>query len=775
MMRRIQAIAIILACSLAVAAAAAEPAPLAALQAIQALSNAEAARSLPVAFEATVTFLRERGLDLFVVVQDGNTGIYVKVKKTITNLRPVPGDRILVQGTTRSGLRPNVLARSISLLYHGAVPKPVPATYKEMIETKRDNIFVTIHGVVRSADLVPNAIPLHTFVAHIPILVDGGEVEALVNSGDKDEDALQGLLDAEVEITGVAGGRFDGKYQLTGINLYVSSLANVKILHRAGASPWSLPIMPMDQIFAAHHVQDLTRRVRVQGSVTYYQPGSAIVLQSGDKSLWIMTRTNSALQIGDVADATGFPDLHDGFLTLTGGEVQDSHVQAPIAPRLATWDQLALSTSLFDLVSIEGRVVTEVREVWQDEYVLASDGQLFSAIYRHPPAGSLSPLPPMMQIPLGSTVRVTGICILEDSNPVDSHIPFNILMRSPDDIAVVAGPPLLNVRNLVLLVGLMLAILIVFGARGWILERNVRSQTAELAYIEQRRSRILEDINGSRPLAEIVEHITELASFKLHGAPCWCQIADGAQLGNCPLKLTALRIVHHQIPARSGPPLGDLFAAFDPLTKPSAIEPETLSMAAGLAVLAIETRWLYSDLLHRTEFDLLTDIHNRFSLDKHMDAMIEEARQKAGIFGLIYIDLDEFKQVNDLYGHQIGDIYLQEVALRMKHQLRSHDLLARLGGDEFAVLVALVHNRAGVEEIAVRLERCFDEPYAIEGYLLRGSASVGIALYPQDGATKDSLLNAADATMYAAKNTKRHIGQMLDGHGNPELTSNEST
>jgi diguanylate cyclase (GGDEF)-like protein len=98
-----------------------------------------------------------------------------------------------------------------------------------------------------------------------------------------------------------------------------------------------------------------------------------------------------------------------------------------------------------------------------------------------------------------------------------------------------------------------------------------------------------------------------------------------------------------------------------------------------------------------------------------------------------------------------------------------------LGGDEFAVLVALVHNRAGVEEIAVRLERCFDEPYAIEGYLLRGSASVGIALYPQDGATKDSLLNAADATMYAAKNTKRHIGQMLDGHGNPELTSNEST
>ncbi len=173
-----------------------------------------------------------------------------------------------------------------------------------------------------------------------------------------------------------------------------------------------------------------------------------------------------------------------------------------------------------------------------------------------------------------------------------------------------------------------------------------------MAYIERRRSRILEDINGSLPLAEIIEHITELVSFKLHGAPCWCQIADGALLGNCPPKLTDLRIVRQEIPSRSGPPLGELFAAFDPLTKPSGLETETLSMAAGLATLAIETRRLYSDLLHRSEFDLLTDIHNRFSLDKHMDALIDEARQKAGIFGLIYIDLDEFKQVNDLYGHQ---------------------------------------------------------------------------------------------------------------------------
>src|SRR5208337_962171 len=108
------------------------------------------------------------------------------------------------------------------------------------------------------------------------------------------------------------------------------------------------------------------------------------------------------------------------------------------------------------------------------------------------------------------------------------------------------------------------------------------------------------------------------------------------------------------------------------------------------AALAIETRRLYTDLRRRSEFDLLTDIPNRFALEKLMDGRIEEARQTSSILGLIYIDLDRFKQINDQYGHHVGDIFLQEVANRMKRQLRGADMLARLGGDEFAALVSVV-------------------------------------------------------------------------------------
>jgi diguanylate cyclase (GGDEF)-like protein len=134
---------------------------------------------------------------------------------------------------------------------------------------------------------------------------------------------------------------------------------------------------------------------------------------------------------------------------------------------------------------------------------------------------------------------------------------------------------------------------------------------------------------------------------------------------------------------------------------------------------------------------------------------MEKARRTAGIFGLIYIDLDEFKQVNDAYGHQTGDLYLQEVALRMKAQLRTGDMLARLGGDEFAVLVPRVRSRSDVEEIALRLEHSFDEALFVEGCTLKGSASMGIAVYPEDATTKDSLLSAADGAMYRTKHARQ--------------------
>jgi len=743
-------VAIFLAAVQAASAASPATAPAITLHAAATLTNAQAGQHLPVAFEATVTYYRSYDKDLF--VQDGNDAIYVHAT---TNLNLTPGDRVFVRGTSHESFRPYVSSADITVIGHGALPKAIQPTFEEMVRAGDDCKLVTVKALVRSADLVPNSrspIP----AGYLRMIVDGGPLDANIDT--RDESSLKGLLDTEVEITGAVSGHFDNKMQMTGVLLHVQSLAGIKILRRAPSDPWSLPVTPMDRIITGYRLNDFSQRMRVRGTITYYQPGVALVIQDGSRSLWINTDSWSPLHVGDVADVIGFPTVDDGFLKLNRGEVRDTLVQAPVTPALFTWRELALGgndghSRVFDLVSVEGEVVTEVRQATQDLYVIQSDGHLFSVILSRSALQGSTKIPPMKDVPLGARIRVTGICILADANPFNGEVPFNILIRDFDDVVIVAQPPWLNVSHLITIVSILLAMVIALGMRGWYIERRNRRRIGSLAYVERRRSKVLEDINHSKPLAEILERITELVSVRLNGAACWCQVAGGAALGNRPVDLesSSLRIVQNPIPGRSGPALGSIFAAFDARTKPDAVEKAALAMASELGTLAIETSRLYSDLVHRSEFDLLTDVQNRFAMEKTLDAMIHTARETAGIFGLIYIDLNEFKQVNDLHGHLVGDRYLQEVSRRMKRQLRPFDVLARLGGDEFAVLVSEVHNRSEVEEIRARLESCFHEPFIGEGFFLQGSASFGVSLYPEDADTADSLLRGADAAMYVAK------------------------
>ena len=758
-------------CALACPAWSSEPATLHSLHAVQALGNAEASHRIHAIFEATVIY--SRGYERLLFVQDGDEAIFV-APPTSGDFHP--GDRVLIKGDTQQSFRPLVVASDVTVLRRGDLPQPAPAEFAELIRGKYDCRLVTVRAKVRAADLVtsPNSSQRSS---RLQLLMEGGHIEANLDS--KDEWELVGLLDDDVEVTGVAAGKFDDKMQQTGVILYVSSIEHVKTLKRVNTHPWSLPLTPMDQVLIGYNVRDLTQRVRVRGTITYYQPGVAVVLQDGSRSLWISTHTREAHRIGEVVDAIGFPDAHDRILNLADGEIQSTGIFAPITPKHASWEELAFWNSSRpdghqnDLVSIDGEVVTDVREATQDVYVVVSDGRLFTAIYRHPRASG--GVPAMWQVPAGSKVRITGICTILDTNSANpgQEVPFDILLRSVDDISVLAPPSLLNIRNLIVLIGFLVLLLLAIGVRSWVMERRVRHQNAAAAYIERKRSRVLEEINGSRPLAEIMEEITELVSFKLDGAPGWCEILDGAQLGNRPADLSPFRVVSEPIQARSGPPHGLICAAFDPLTKPRAAESETLATAAGLATLAIETRRLYSDLRHRSEFDLLTDVHNRFSLESYVDRQIEVARENAGIFGLIYIDLNDFKQVNDAYGHQVGDLYLQEAAKRMKHQLRGADMLARLGGDEFAVVLPTVRNQSEVEEIAHRLEHSFDVPFTFDGYVVRGAASLGIALYPQHASTRDGLLSSADAAMYVAKQTKKKSYPLSRDDENQELAPTE--
>jgi diguanylate cyclase (GGDEF)-like protein len=722
------------------------------LASLHTLTNAEAAKAYPVSFEATVTYYRNYDSDLF--VQDGAAAIYV-------NFRPGGGlqlgDRVLVTGKTRDSFRPIVVADSVVVLRHGKLPPPATVGIEHSFDASLDCQLVKVRGTVRSAAMLWSANHRNIYMQ---VLTDGGYIGAAVNSDDAK--VLSSLLDAEVELTGVMTTNFDEKLQQTGASIDIGSLAGVRVIHSSRFQPESLPVTPSENILHGYRVRDFSQRLQVEGIVTYDQPGVAVVLQNGSRSLWVMTLSDVPLALGDRAFASGFPDVRNGYLSLNYGEVRDTHLLEPIVPAPLDWGDTESGDHAFDLVSVQGQLVMEARETAQDEYVLNSKGKLFSAILRHPRGMKTADLPPMKLVPIGSRVRVTGVSMFYSTDPFTGPVASDLLLRGFDDVVVIAPPPLLSVRNLMLTIAVLLLAVLLFAARGWTLERRIRRQTARFAAwsdsqaeIERRRSRILEDINGNGPLAGILEQIADLVSFRLDQSPCWLESKDGACLVPRPRDLRGLHIARHEMLTGSGIRLGYIAVGLAPAVQSTSDHPESLSMGGHLATLAIESRKLYADLVQRSEFDQLTGAHNRFSLEKHFDALIASATAGKTRFGVVYLDLDGFKQVNDAFGHHVGDVYLEQVAARLQSRLRAHDILARVGGDEFAALISDVNTGAEIDEVIRRLQSSLAEPILIENHVLRADASFGFAVFPEDGTTIDNLLAAADSAMYEEKKIHR--------------------
>jgi diguanylate cyclase (GGDEF)-like protein len=149
--------------------------------------------------------------------------------------------------------------------------------------------------------------------------------------------------------------------------------------------------------------------------------------------------------------------------------------------------------------------------------------------------------------------------------------------------------------------------------------------------------------------------------------------------------------------------------------------------------------------------DILTDLPNRILFkDRLALALIQALRDKSEL-AVMFVDLDRFKLVNDTLGHITGDELLQQVATRLKENLRRGDTLARLGGDEFTLLLPDLRDRKDAGTIADKFLECLQQPFFIDGHEMHISASIGIALYPVDGDSIDDLLRHADIAMYQVK------------------------
>lgn len=156
-------------------------------------------------------------------------------------------------------------------------------------------------------------------------------------------------------------------------------------------------------------------------------------------------------------------------------------------------------------------------------------------------------------------------------------------------------------------------------------------------------------------------------------------------------------------------------------------------------------------LEERAHYDGLTGLPNRTLFGERLAQQIALAQDAGSTVALAFIDLDGFKNINDSLGHRAGDTLLATMARRLAHALRGSDTLARFGGDEFVAILPGMRDDALLAALVARMSAAARAPVVLEGATIRVSASIGIALFPNDGVTAEQLIRHADAAMYAAK------------------------
>ncbi len=183
----------------------------------------------------------------------------------------------------------------------------------------------------------------------------------------------------------------------------------------------------------------------------------------------------------------------------------------------------------------------------------------------------------------------------------------------------------------------------------------------------------------------------------------------------------------------------------------TAEDKELLRFVSDQVVSAIERKESEARLHHLARHDPLTDLPNRTLVQDRFEMAVKQLRRQNGHVGLLYLDLNDFKRVNDTYGHHIGDLLLREVAARLVSCVREADTVGRLGGDEFIVILSGIRGHDCCDLVASKIRVALAAPFVVGGNTLRISASIGSSKFPDDGDEWEQLFRRADEVMYAAK------------------------
>jgi signal transduction histidine kinase len=467
--------------------------------AIRGLTVEQTRQKIPVRLHGVVTFFDENLYSRF--IQDETVGIYLQFPLNVAPPMLVPGQFVEVTGVASPGeYAPVVLVDTVRVTDKRPLPLAKPVTYEQLASGAEDSQFVETAGIVRSVRKLEGS-PYH----QIEIVTGGGRL--LIFANELPVQHPEELLDSTVRVRGVCSTQFNHQRQLFAIRLMVPRPDDLTIVIPATKDPFAIPARAIGSLLQFTPQETYGHRVKVLGTVNYFEPGTGIFLQDGEHGVEVQTKELGPLQLGDRVEVLGFVN-HGDYTPL----LQDAVYRTISAGKLPTPSKLTHDEALkgghdCQLVQIVARLIDRTQHGSEQFLILQESNFIFQASLKQTGGHDNFAL-----LENNSRVAVTGVCRIEPGEWQAGENwrakSFSIRLRSPDDVVLLEAPPWWTLKR-VLWIATALGF-VALAAFSWVavLRRRVTERTRELEIqiqkrqtaerrreIEQERARVAHDLH----------------------------------------------------------------------------------------------------------------------------------------------------------------------------------------------------------------------------------------------------------------------------------------